>query len=335
MSLLFHFAHVQYMLVALFILCCLSVYRFFFYKPTLYRYSLTSYIVSKKGQASLLCTQFFFWMRVAILFLLALLIGKPQFVDSKSKISVDGIDIVLALDVSGSMVLFDDLQDRRSRLDVAKEEALRFVDKRKNDGIALVIFGLYALSLCPLTMDKNILKSVISEVVIRKPSDDDISQGTMLSQGLITACCRLQKSKASSKVIVLMTDGAPSPGDIAPDNALKIAQELGIKVYTIGIGSQQGGFVLDSSSGRLLSFQTPLNTALLQKIAQQTGGKFFEASNPKELSKIYDTIDTLEKSTIQTDLYHKYYDYFMPFAWLAVLLLMIELCMATWVWFIL
>lgn len=332
MAMVFHFAQLKYLIIAAICLIGLIVYRLRWYVPTVYRYPLTDYIATKKLQSSLLSTHFFFWIRIISLILMVILIGKPQFVDSKSKITVDGIDIVLALDVSGSMALFDDIHDRRTRLQVAKQEALKFIEKRTNDAIGLVIFGRYALARCPLTMDKGILKTIVSDLEIGQPSND-MQMMTMLSQGLVTACRRLQNSKATSKIVVLLTDGAPSPGDLQPQDALSIAKELGIKVYTIGVGGEHGGLAQDPIFG-IQRVNTPLNKSLLEQFATQTGGQFFEAKNSKDLAVIYDTIDRLEKRKTETEMYHQYHDYFMPILWILIGLLICELLMATWVWFI-
>lgn len=329
----FHFAQLSYLIIFAIILAGLIVYRLFWYRPTVYRYSLVNFIMQKNLAASFLPVQFFFWIRVIALILMVILMGKPQLVDTRSKVSVNGIDIVLALDVSGSMELFDDLQDRRTRIDVAKQEALKFIDKRLNDAIGLVIFGRYALASCPITLDKEILKSVVSDLKIGKPSHD-MQMMTMISQGLITASLRLQNSQAKSKVIVLLTDGAPSPGDLPIEDAISIAKEIGVKIYTIGIGSDQGGFAADPLAG-LRRFETPLNKSLLKRIAQETGGQFFEAKNPKDLANIYNKIDTLEKSKAESEIYHNYQDYFLPILWVIILLSLFELFAATWVWFIL
>lgn len=329
----FHFAQLSYLIIFAIMLVGLLVYRLFLYAPTTYRYSLVDFIVDKKLAASFFPVQFFFWIRLAALSLMVILIGKPQLIDTKSKISVNGIDIVVALDVSGSMELFDDIQDRRTRINVAKAEAVKFIDKRVNDAIGLVIFGRYALASCPITLDKDVLKSVVSKLEIGKPSHD-MQMMTMISQGLLTACLRLQNSQAKSKVIVLLTDGAPSPGDLPIEDAISVAKEIGIKVYTIGIGSDAGGFMQHPLAG-LRRVDTPLNKPLLKKIAQETGGQFFEAKNPKDLANIYDKIDKLEKTTTESEIYHNYQDYFLPILWIIIGLTLFELFVATWVWFIL
>jgi len=331
-NLQFQFAYAWHIVYAMIVLLLALFIRYNWYKPTSYVYPLVSFLKDQKAQASSLYTRFFYWIRLASFILMIILIGKPQFVDSKSKITVEGVDIILALDVSKSMECFDDVHDRRSRWEVAKTEALRFIDKRNNDAIGLVIFGRYAIARCPLTADKQVLKDIISELEIGMPTYD-MSQGTMLAQSILTAARRLQKSKAKSKVIVLLTDGMPTQGDLPMQDAVDVAKKLGIKIYTIGIGGDQGGLVNDPVFG-IQSVGVPLNKKLLKDIAQATGAKFFEAKKPKDLKHIYDTIDSLEKVSYETELFSKYHDYFLPVLWWLITLLLVELCMATFVWFI-
>lgn len=328
----FHFAHPWYAFLAAAGLIIGAFIRYKWYQPTSYVYPLTNFLKQKNLQASSWYSNFFYYIRLASLLLIVLLIGKPQYVDNKSKINVEGIDIVLVLDVSKSMECFDDLQDRRSRWQVAKSEALNFIDKRDNDAIGLVIFGRYAIARCPLTHDKRVLKSIISQLEIGMPSAD-MSQGTMLSQSILTAARRLQKSKAKSKVMVLLTDGTPTQGDLPAKDVIEIAKKMDIKIYTIGVGGDHGGLVDDRVFG-VHAVGAPLNKELLQGIAHQTGGKFFEAKKPKDLKMIYDKIDQLEKVSYETEVYSKYHDYFLPILWWVIMLCMFELIMATFVWFI-
>lgn len=328
----FHFAQPLYLLYASLFLIVMLFVRYRWYKPTLYVYPLAGFLKQQNVQASSFYSKFFKFLRLASLVLMVILIGKPQFVDSKSKVTVEGVDIVLVLDVSKSMECFDDVHDRRSRWEVAKTEALRFIDKRESDAIGLVIFGRYAIARCPLTSDKRVLKDIISKLEIGMPTYD-MSQGTMLAQSIVTAARRLQKSTAKSKVMVLLTDGTPTQGDLPFQDAIDLTKQLGIKVYTIGVGGDQGGLINDPVFG-IQSVGAPLNKKLLQIISQETGGKSFEAKKPKDLKYIYDTIDTLEKVSYETEIFSKYQDYFLPFLWWAIILLMFELAMATFVWFI-
>lgn len=332
MSSYFHIAYPTYLLYAIFVLIGTVCFRYFWNSPNCYVYPLATFLKQKGIEASSFYLRFFFLIRLISLSLMALLISKPQFVDSKSKVTVEGVDIVLTLDVSESMKCFDDVHDRRSRWEVAKSEALRFVDKRENDAIGLIIFGRYAIARCPLTNDKRVLKSIIENLEIGMPSYD-MAHGTMLAQSIVTSARRLQQSKAKSKVIVLLTDGTPTPGDLPIQDAIDIAKKMQIKIYTIGIGGDQGGYIQDPVFG-IQAVGAPLNKQLLKDIAAQTGGKFFEAKKPKDLKTIYDKIDQLEKVSYETEVFNKYYDYFLPILWCAIILILFELFMATFFWFI-
>lgn len=332
MSSYFHIAYPAYLLYAILALISVICVRYFWSSSNCYVYPLTTFLKEKGIQASSFYPRFFFLIRLVSLLLMALLISKPQFIDSKSKITVEGVDIVLTLDVSESMKCFDDVQDRRSRWEVAKSEALRFVDKRENDAIGLIIFGRYAIARCPLTHDKRVLKSIIENLEIGMPSYD-MAHGTMLAQSIVTSTRRLQKSKAKSKVIVLLTDGTPTPGDLPMQDAIDIAKKMQIKIYTIGIGGDQGGYIQDPVFG-IQTVGVPLNKQLLKDIAAETGGKFFEAKKPKDLKAIYEKIDQLEKVSYETEVFNKYHDYFLPILWWTIGLIFCELCMATFWWFI-
>ena len=332
MSLYFHIAYPWYLFYAVLILLSAVCIRYFWCFFSYYAYPLTTFLKQKKAQASSFYPRFFFWIRFVSLSLMALLIAKPQIVDSKSKVTVEGVDIILTLDMSESMKMFDDIQDQRSRWEVAKNEALRFVDKRENDAIGLVIFGRYAVTRCPLTHDKRVLKSIIENLEIGMPGCN-MEHGTMLAQSIVSSARRLQKSKAKSKIIVLVTDGTPTEGDIPIQEAIDIAQKMHVKIYTIGVGGDQGGYVRDSIFGiRLVG--NPLNKQLLNTIATVTGGAFFEAKKPKDLKNIYDKINQLEKVSYETEVYNKYLDYFLPLLWWTIVLVLFELFMATFVWFI-
>ena len=192
----------------------------------------------------------FAFLRGLSLALIAFLIAKPQLVDSRSNIIIDGIDIMLVLDVSGSMQFQDYDDDKRSRLEVAKDEALRFVNKRTNDAIGLVIFGKDALSRVPLTLDKRIINDLVISTLEIGIIDPD---GTVLATAIITAANRLKNSKAKSKIMIVLTDGAPSDNDTDPTIAIEMAQKMGIKIYTVGIGSDEEQFMMHPLYGMFQS----------------------------------------------------------------------------------
>jgi len=326
----FAYAHWFYFAIPCFI-AVLAV-RHYYTRLALYQFPLVSYILQHGTSISQLPMYVLYFLRVSILFLLLLLVGKPQLVDQKSKVTVEGIDIMMVLDISGSMACFDDLKDRRTRIAIAKEEAVRFIEKRYNDAIGVVVFGSYSMMRCPLTPDKLMLKSMVKAIAMN--NGDPIHEGTVISQSVITAARHLQKSKAASKIIILLTDGEPSPNDFPASEAIAIAKAFGIKVYTIGIGNH-GLSMQEHPLFGIVQYQNNFNTDLLQAIADQTGGKFFDVKKAQDVAKIYDEIDTLEKSKYQDNVYTKYQDFFIPILWIVVLLVMSELVLSTLVWAIL
>jgi Ca-activated chloride channel homolog len=321
----FAYSYIFYIFIPVFILVFL--YRLKFYKSPVYSYSLVNFLKNKKLAKKTYHKKIFFILRSLSLFVLIFLIARPQWVDSSSKVNVEGIDIVLTLDVSGSMQIFDDLRDRRQRIQVAKDEAVRFIEKRIDDPIGVVIFARDSISRCPLTLDKNILRQVVGELELGYINPD----GTSLGTGLATAVNRLRKSKAKSKIIILLTDGEPTPEKVSPESAIDLAKQFGIKVYTIGIGNEKGGYIQHPFLG-VHEVGISLNTQLLKKIANETGGMFFRASNPKQLREIYNKIDALEKTEYQTDIFHKFYEAFLSFIWVVLLLLGLELFLRLFIW---
>ncbi|MCF7799414.1 VWA domain-containing protein [Candidatus Babeliales bacterium] len=320
----FAYYNIFYIFIPIYVIILL--YRIKFYKHPVYSYALCDFLKNenlvKKNHNKIL-----FFLRALILLFLMFLIARPQWVDTNSKINVSGVDIVLAVDVSGSMQVFDDLKDRRTRIKVAKDEAIRFIEKRTDDPIGIVIFAKDVISRSPLTLDKNILKQIVSELEIGYIN----SEGTSLGTGLATSVNRLIKSKAKSKVIILLTDGVPTPEKIDPDTAIDLAKQFGIKIYTIGIGNPQGSFINHPLFG-VQRVRTDIDMQLLEKIAKQTGGQFFMANNPANLRKIYDTIDKLEKTEYQTDIFQNYYEAFLDFIWIFLLILGLELFLKLFIW---
>ncbi len=321
------FAYLPVLYGALPLLAFAAWYRWRYYKNPVYKYSLTSFLISRNVQVKVPHKMILAAMRFITLVGLAFLIARPQLVDEQSKVMIEGIDIMMVLDVSGSMQLFDDLKDQRSRIDVAKTEAVKFIEKRENDPVGLVLFANESVSRCPLTLDKKMLHSIVddTELGVINP------EGTMIAKALIMALNRLKHSKAKSKIIILITDGEPTPGDLNPRAAIELAKKFGIKIYTIGIGGD-GGFFKHPMFG-IQRYGVGLNTDLLSTLAEQTGGKFFEARRSQEMGKIYDEIDKLEKTEYETDVYHKYYDVFMPFLWALICLFCLELFLARFLWF--
>lgn len=325
MFLRFAYAHLAPFLIPLLIICALVRLRFT--RTTQYRFPLTSTMILQNMGIRSHYKIILYLLRLTIITLLTFFIMRPQWVDERSKVHIDGVDIIITLDVSNSMMVFDDEKDQRTRIDVAKSEAIRFIEKRHNDPIGVVIFGNEVLSRCPLTLDKSMLKEIVGtlELGIINP------QGTWLGTGLATAVNRLKNSQAKSKIIILLTDGEPTPNEkIKPDLAVQLAQKQGIKVYTIGIGNEDGGFI--NHPFGLQRVQQSLNHTLLQSIADQTGGKFFKANNPTEMRNVYETIDALEKTKLETNIFSRYYEAFKHLLWIVVALFMLELVLRLFIW---
>ena len=316
--------HMLYWLIP--VIICIVWYRLKFYRPVRYRCSLVRALVNDNAQSHHIYKQFFFLLRLAVLCMIALLIAMPRLVDVDSKVPVEGIDIVLVLDVSGSMNNQDDESDPRTRHEMAKQEAIRFIEKRDNDAIGLVLFANDALSRIPITMDKQLLKEVIGELELGFINPN----GTLLFTGVLTAANRLKHSKAKSKVMILLTDGEPTDGDMSPQLTMDIVKQLGIKIYTIGIGSDQPRYVTHP----LGLIPIPgVNKEVLSYIAKQTDGKFFLAKNPNDMRQIYDTINRLETSEQELPRFSRWYDLAFSMIWVILALLFVELFTATYVWF--
>ena len=298
----------------------------FHYKNPVYFFSsltpLQSLAVSTKWRRIIL-----FLLRLALLTALCFALARLQTPDERSKIPVQGIDIMLVLDSSESMNIYDDESTKKTRMDAARAEALNFIDKRDNDPIGLVIFSGAAVSRCPLTMDKRVLKEILTETTtstIQAP-------GTVLSRAILTAANRLKKSTAKSRIMIVLTDGEPTPNDIDPRLAIDMAKKLGIKIYTIGIGAETPGWIDHPFYGSI-QVQSVLNIPLLQRFATETGGQFFLARNSSDMKAIYDTINKLERTEHETPIFARYFEYFMPLLWMALLLLMTEIVLTAAVW---
>jgi Ca-activated chloride channel family protein len=268
---------------------------------------------------------YLFVLRLLALSSLIIAMARPRKVDISSQTkSTKGVDIVMAIDVSGSM-LAKDLKP--NRMEALKKVASSFVEGRPNDRIGIVVYAAEAYTKTPVTSDKAIVQDAIRSIKY----DNVLQDGTGIGMGLTTAVNRLKDSKAKSKVIILLTDGVNNAGFIEPETASQIAKEFGIKVYTIGIGTNGdamfpyayapgGGFLF-----RMMSVEIDVN--LLQTIAKNTGGKYFRANNNSKLEAIYAEINKLETTEIQELRFYDYEEKFRPFVWIAGLLLLLELAL--------
>lgn len=327
MTQFFRFAYPTFLYIAIPAVIMCAIVAIWLRRQVVYRYSLGAVLAAHGKTSSHPFKKIFYLMRLVALLLLAFLIGKPQLVDSRSSVIVEGIDMVLVIDASGSMEWRDYQDDERSRFEVAKQEAGRFITKRDNDAIGIVLFGNVAISRCPLTLDKSILKTTVDQMQLGDVNPD----GTALCTAIVNACNRLKNSNAKSKIMIVLTDGEPSQGDVRPEVAIELARQLGIKVYTIGIGTDEREFYRHPYYG--VMEKPRINKPLLMQIARDTGGKFFHARSAQDMRDVYDTIDSLEKTETQTPIYQQYEDIFMPFLVAAIGLLALELLLSTFVWF--
>ncbi len=261
------------------------------------------------------------WLRWLSLGFLVLAMARPQRNWEEEKIKADALDIVLSMDISPSMLSKDFDPDR---LSVAKRVAGEFVAKRPHDRLGLVAFSAEAFTQCPLTTDRRVVQTFINELAVGRLED-----GTAIGMGLATAVNRLKDSPSRSKIVVLLTDGESNAGYISPLNAAEIAKTLGVRVYTVGIGTE--GVVMSPAqrnpdgsyafAPRFMKF----DTQLLEEIAAITGGKFYRAFSERDLEAIYAEIDRLEKTKIEVSTVRRTTDYFHWFIGAAVVLILIEI----------
>ena len=262
-------------------------------------------------------------LRLAVFVLLVLVLARPQTQNSWKNETMEGIDIMLAMDVSTSM-LAEDLKP--NRIEAAKQVAADFIVGRPNDNIGLTIFAGEAFTQCPMTTDHasllNLLHNVRTDIAQRL-----IEDGTAIGMGLANAVSRLKESKAKSKVVILLTDGSNNRGDLSPMTAAEIAKSFGIRVYTIGVGTNKvAPYPMPVAGGiQYVNIPVEIDTKMLSDIAAATDGDFYRATNNKELQQIYKEIDKLEKSKLNVKKYSKRYEAYQPYAIAAVILLLLEI----------
>lgn len=245
-------------------------------------------------------------------------LARPQTKVEQQQTEGEGIDIVLCLDVSGSMTAQDFAPNR---MEAAKKVASDFIDRRPTDRIGIVVFSGESFTQCPLTTDKAVLHSAVDAI-----RNGLLQDGTAIGDGLSTSVDRIRNSKSKSKVIILLTDGENNGGLIGPDNAKEIAKAFGIKVYTIGLGTE--GYAAQpeaTSSGTIVQQQkVAIDENLLTSIANETGGKYFRAKDNISLENIYKEIDGLEKSKVEVATLTRYTEKFFPLVVIALGLLLLE-----------
>lgn len=246
-------------------------------------------------------------------------IARPQTSSSWQDVSTEGIDIVLSIDVSGSMLAED---FKPNRLEACKNIAMDFIANRPNDRMGLVVFAGESFTQCPLTTDHDVLTNLFSSI-----QNGMIEDGTAIGMGLATAVNRLKDSEAKNKVVILLTDGVNNSGSIPPVTAAEIAREFGIRVYTIGVGTTGTAptpYVDQFGRKQYQDVPVRIDEETMSQVAKMADGQYFRAKNNQELKAIYKEIDQLEKSKINVTDYRKKSEQFLPFAMAAAVLLLVE-----------
>ena len=254
---------------------------------------------------------------LGIIFLIIAL-ARPQNSKVNETVLNEGLDIILSLDISGSMLAQD---FKPNRIEAAKKVASDFILNRPTDRIGLVIFSGESFTQCPLTTDQNVLLEQVKNI-----RSGLLEDGTAIGMGLATAVERLRNSKAKTKIIILMTDGVNNSGLIDPITALEIAKAYKIRVYTIGVGSMGSApYPVQDQQGNTTMQQMPvqIDEALMQKISLETGGQYFRATDNQSLDKVYNNIDKLEKTTIEIQSFKRYAELFFAYAFIGLILLLL------------
>lgn len=257
-------------------------------------------------------------LRTIAVIMFVIVLARPQSSNVTENVESEGIDIVLSLDVSGSM-LAEDL--RPNRIEAAKKVAMDFIYQRSNDRIGLVVFSGESFTQCPITIDHEVLKEQIGNI-----KSGLLIDGTAIGDGLATAVDRIRKSNGKSKVVILLTDGVNNIGKVGPELALEIAKAYKVRVYTIGIGTRgMAPYPVQTPFGLQKQMQeVQIDEALLKSISNQTGGKYYRATDNSSLARIYKDIDKLEKTKVEVSSYKHYAELFFPFAIIGIIALILE-----------
>lgn len=260
-----------------------------------------------------------FILRMAAVAVLVVILARPQSTNSWQNSSTEGIDIVLAMDISTSMMAQD---LKPNRLEASKDVASSFINGRPNDNIGLVVFAAESFTQCPLTTDHTVLLNLFKDV-----QPGIIQDGTAIGLGLANAVSRIKDSQAKSKVIILLTDGVNNQGEIAPVTAAEIAKTFGVRVYTIGVGTQgKAPYPFQTAFGvQYMDVDVEIDEPTLKQIAATTGGQYFRATDNASLKEIYSEIDKMEKTKISVQEYSKKQEEYKNWAILLFSLLLVEI----------
>ncbi|MBS1647996.1 MAG: VWA domain-containing protein [Bacteroidetes bacterium] len=261
-----------------------------------------------------------FVFRILCVLFLIVVLARPQARNSWKDVKTEGIDLMLSIDVSYSMLAKD---FNPNRIEAAKEVAKEFIDSRPNDRIGFVIFGGEMFTQCPLTTDHSVIKNLLSQI-----NAGDVGQGTAIGLGLAGAVSRIKESSSKSKVVILLSDGVNNTGEIAPLTAADIAKTFGVRVYTVGVGTKGKALtpisMLPNGQMEYDYVDVDIDENTMTKIAEETGGKYFRATDNESLRTVYKEIDRLEKSIISEKNYSNKEERFLPFALAALVFLLLE-----------
>lgn len=312
-------------LLLLFLVLLMAYYQYFYRarkrQPSM---RVSHSIHSENRSYRIRALKFLPLLQYAALGFLIIAMARPQLALKEEEVTAEGIDIILALDLSSSMLAKDFQPDR---LEVSKKVAAEFVDKRPDDRIGLVVFSGESFTQCPLTSDHRIVKRFLAQLQC-----GFLEEGTAIGMGLATAVNRIKDSEAKSKVVILLTDGDNNTGYIRPLTAAEMARELEVTVYTIGVGSKgmaltpqgkrsDGSYVFDYA-------RVMINEELLNQIAQITGGRYFRATSEQSLELVYNEIDQLEKTEREVTTFHRYSDEFPWFLRIGLVLFLLHLLLS-------
>ena len=314
-----------FLLLIIPILIALYVWKYRKLYPTI---QISSFDFAKKSKTSFreILVHVLFGLEMVAVALLIVALARPQSSEKNSTTNVEGIDIVMTMDVSGSMLAED---FKPNRLEAAKKVGAKFVDGRPNDRIGLVVFASESYTQCPMTTDHKVLNQLMSEI-----KTGIIEDGTAIGDGLSIAISRLKDSDAISKVIILLTDGVNNTGSIDPISAAEIAKMFGLRVYTIGVGTNgTAPYPVQDFFGnkRYQQVEVNIDEDMLRQIANMTGAQYFRATDNSSLDKIYSEIDKMEKSRIDVYEFERKTEEFFPFAAIALGLLALVFLMRTFV----
>ncbi|MDQ7052894.1 MAG: VWA domain-containing protein [candidate division KSB1 bacterium] len=320
-----HFANPQFLILLVF----LPVLGVWYWKrqtrrTATLRYSNTGLFLKVKQPRSQKWRHSVFVLRMLALALAIVALARPQAGHTEEEIITEGIDIVLTLDISSSM-LAEDFRPL-NRLEAAKQVAEKFIKGRQTDRIGMVVFAGKSFTQCPLTLDYGIVINFLNDIRVGL-----IEDGTAIGLAIANAVNRLRHSEAKSKVVILLTDGRNNRGEIDPVTAAKVAKAMDVRIYTIGVGTRGQALypINDPIFGkRYVRMPVDIDEDMLKQVASITGGKYFRATDQESLEKIFEEIDRLEKTKIEVKEYTRYTELFMNWMWVALAALVLEMVLA-------